>query len=66
VQRGQHAVGDVLGTGEHVVTVISRHEEQKLFAERGGILLEWLADDGDPVAPGQPLVRIHTTGEDGR
>jgi [acyl-carrier-protein] S-malonyltransferase len=66
VQRGRHAAGDVLGAGEHVVTVVSPHEEQKLFAEHGGTLLEWLVDEGDPVAPGQPLVHIHSTREDGR
>jgi pyruvate/2-oxoglutarate dehydrogenase complex dihydrolipoamide acyltransferase (E2) component len=24
-----------------------------------GTILEWLVEDGDPVAPGQPLVRLH-------
>jgi [acyl-carrier-protein] S-malonyltransferase len=22
-------------------------------------VIEWLVEDGDPVAPGQPLVRLH-------
>jgi [acyl-carrier-protein] S-malonyltransferase len=64
VQRAQHAEGGVLAPGEHVVTVVSRREEQKLFAEHGGTVIEWLVEEGDPVSPGQPLVRIHPTGED--
>lgn len=63
VQRAQIAEGTVLARGEHVATVVSRRDEQKLFAEHGGTLLEWLVEDGDPVSPGQPLVRIHPDAE---
>ena len=63
VQRGRAAVGSELSAGEHVATVASRGEEQKLFAEHGGTVLEWLVEDGDPVSPGQPLIRIHPKAE---
>jgi [acyl-carrier-protein] S-malonyltransferase len=63
VQRGHHEEGSVLAPGEHLVTIASRREEQKLFAEHGGTVLEWLVEEGDPVSPGQPLVRIHPTAE---
>jgi len=63
VQRGRAAVGSELSPGEHVATVASRGEEQKLFAEHGGTVLEWLVQDGDPVSPGQPLIRIHPKAE---
>ena len=59
VQRAQIGEGTVLARGEHVATVASRRDAQKLCAEHGGTLLEWLVEDGDPVSPGQPLVRIH-------
>jgi [acyl-carrier-protein] S-malonyltransferase len=25
-------------------------------------VVEWLVEDGDPVSPGQPLVRLHPQG----
>jgi [acyl-carrier-protein] S-malonyltransferase len=28
-------------------------------APHGGQVIEWLVEDGDPVAPGQPLLRLH-------
>ncbi|HET9171623.1 MAG TPA: acyltransferase domain-containing protein [Actinospica sp.] len=63
VQRGGLDAGAVLAPGEHVATIVSRREEQKLTAEHGGTVLEWLVEDGDPVSPGQPLVRIHPKAE---
>jgi [acyl-carrier-protein] S-malonyltransferase len=33
-------------------------------AAHTGILAEWLANAGDPVAPGQPLARLHPSGAD--
>ena len=63
VQRGHHDEGAVLAPGEHLVTIVSRREQQKLTAEHGGTVIEWLVEDGDPVSPGQPLVRIHPKAE---
>ena len=31
----------------------------RVAAPHGGIVVEWLVEDGDPVAPGQPLLRLH-------
>jgi [acyl-carrier-protein] S-malonyltransferase len=28
-------------------------------AVHGGVLVEWLAEDGDPVTPGQPIALLH-------
>ena len=28
-------------------------------APHGGTVVEWLVEDGDPVSPGQPLIRLH-------
>ena len=55
--------GTELAPGAPVVTVVSRREEQVLRAQHGGTVIEWLVEDGDPVSPGQPLVRIHPTAE---
>ncbi|AYY13861.1 acyltransferase domain-containing protein [Actinobacteria bacterium YIM 96077] len=52
-------VGAELAPGEAVGTVTSRRDSQEIRATHGGTVLEWLVEDGDPVAPGQPLVRLH-------
>jgi [acyl-carrier-protein] S-malonyltransferase len=38
-------------------------DEMPVNAPHGGIVVEWLVEDGDPVAPGQPLLRLHPTVE---
>jgi [acyl-carrier-protein] S-malonyltransferase len=53
------AVGDILGTDEVVGTVKSLRDSLDVVAPHGGTVIEWLVEDGDPVAPGQPLVRLH-------
>jgi [acyl-carrier-protein] S-malonyltransferase len=37
--------------------------EIPVSAPYGGIVVEWLVENGDPVAPGQPLLRLHPTVE---
>jgi [acyl-carrier-protein] S-malonyltransferase len=55
--------GVQLAPGAKIGAVVSRREERTLVAEHGGTVLEWLVEDGDPVAPGQPLLRIHPKAE---
>jgi [acyl-carrier-protein] S-malonyltransferase len=55
--------GAELAAGAKIGAVVSRRAEQTLIAEHGGTVLEWLVEDGDPVAPGQPLLRIHPKAE---
>ncbi|HEV2345562.1 MAG TPA: acyltransferase domain-containing protein [Actinocrinis sp.] len=55
--------GADLAVGAKIGAVVSRREERVLVAEHGGTVLEWLVEDGDPVAPGQPLVRVHPKAE---
>jgi len=38
-------------------------DEIPVSAPHGGIVVEWLVENGDPVAPGQPLLRLHPTVE---
>jgi [acyl-carrier-protein] S-malonyltransferase len=45
--------------GSVVGTVANLRESLEVQAPHGGHLVEWLADDGDPVNPGQPLLRLH-------
>ena len=50
---------DLLAPGATVGTVITLRDEQPVTAPHGGHVVEWLVEDGDPVSPGQPLVRLH-------
>ncbi|MYS82165.1 acyltransferase domain-containing protein [Streptomyces sp. SID5474] len=51
--------GDALSPGAKVATVRSHRDEQSITVPHGGTVVEWLVEDGDPVAPGMPLLRIH-------
>jgi [acyl-carrier-protein] S-malonyltransferase len=48
-----------LEPGQAVGVVITLRDQQQVLAPHGGHVVEWLVEDGDPVAPGQPLVRLH-------
>jgi [acyl-carrier-protein] S-malonyltransferase len=39
--------------------VVSQRTSIPVQASASGVLVEWLASDGDPVSPGQPLARLH-------
>ncbi|WP_332875448.1 acyltransferase domain-containing protein [Ornithinimicrobium sediminis] len=47
--------------GQVVASVATRRDTHEVVAVHGGHVIEWLAEDGDPVAPGQPLLRLHPT-----
>jgi [acyl-carrier-protein] S-malonyltransferase len=47
---------------ERIGTVRNRRDAIPVLAPHGGTVVEWLVEDGDPVAPGQPLVRLHPEG----
>ncbi len=51
----------VVSAGDTVGVVGSRGREEAVVAAHGGVLVEWLAETGDPVNPGQPLARLHPT-----
>ena len=54
--------GDTLAAGATVGQVVTRRDATAVTATDPSVLVEWLAHDGDPVASGQPLVRLHPTG----
>ncbi len=45
--------------------VSSLRDRLPITAAHGGRVVEWLVEDQDPVAPGQPLVRLHPEGGQG-
>ncbi|MFM9134835.1 MAG: acyltransferase domain-containing protein [bacterium] len=60
---GRLEVGDPLPAGGAVGTVASLRESVDVTAPHGGTVVEWLVEDGDPVSPGQPLIRLHPAHE---
>ncbi len=53
----------VLPANSTVGVVKNLRDEIDVAAPHGGIVVEWLVENGDPVAPGQPLLRLHPTVE---
>jgi [acyl-carrier-protein] S-malonyltransferase len=49
----------VLPSHSTVGMVRNRRDEIPVSAPHGGIVVEWLVENGDPVSPGQPLLRLH-------
>lgn len=56
-------VDQVLPPMATVGTVGNLREQIPVDAPHGGVVVEWLVEDGDPVSPGQPLLRLHPTVE---
>lgn len=50
--------GELLSAGAMLGKVRTSRAEHPVASPIGGVLVEWLASDGDPVAPGQPLARL--------
>ena len=51
--------GTNLADNEKVATIRTLRDEYEVTAPHGGSIVEWLVTDGDPVNPGQPLLRLH-------
>jgi len=52
------AVGATVPAGAVLGHVVARSGERPVAAPQAATLVEWLAEDGDPVSEGQPLVRL--------
>lgn len=57
-RRDAH-VGESISAGASIGEIISLRDATEVTALHGGVIVEWLAEDGDPVSPGQGLVRLH-------
>lgn len=55
-------VGTHLRPGAEVATLVTSRDEHSVIAAHGGTIVEWLVEDGDPVNPGQPIIRLHPEG----
>ncbi len=59
VQFAGFAAGSDVEAGAEVARVETLRDTYPVMAPHGGEVIEWLVEDGDPVAPGQPLLRLH-------
>jgi [acyl-carrier-protein] S-malonyltransferase len=60
--RRSDSVGDtgaVIKPGSAVGSVVGLRDAADVLAPHGGTVVEWLVEDGDPVGPGQPILRLH-------
>jgi len=57
----KYAEGDPLPPDTQVGSIKTSRELIPIHAPHGGVVIEWLAQDGDPVSPGAPLLRLHPT-----
>ena len=56
--------GEHVAPGARIGTIASLRDTVDVVAPHGGTVVEWLVEDGDPVSPGQPLVRLHPAHEE--
>jgi [acyl-carrier-protein] S-malonyltransferase len=56
------ADADHLEPGARIGDVGNSRGKVSVTAAHGGEIVEWLVEDGDPVSPGQPLLRLHPNG----
>ena len=57
--------GSEVRAGSPLGTVRTKREEHQVNAAYHGVLVEWLLEDGDLVAPGEPLARLYPGDADG-
>jgi [acyl-carrier-protein] S-malonyltransferase len=56
---GIGGLGAEVEPGSPVGTVEGLRDATPVLAPHGGTIIEWLVEEGDPVSPGQPVVRLH-------
>ena len=59
VQFTGFEAGSNVDAGAEIARVETLRDTYPVIAPHGGQVIEWLVEDGDPVAPGQPLLRLH-------
>jgi [acyl-carrier-protein] S-malonyltransferase len=52
------SAGETVPAGAVLGRVVARSGSRPVTALFDAVLVEWLAEDGDPVSEGQPLVRL--------
>lgn len=55
---GPRAAGTAVAVGAELGTIEVRGSGHAVVTDFPATIIEWLVEDGDPVSPGQPLVRL--------
>ncbi|MDP1879039.1 MAG: acyltransferase domain-containing protein [Actinomycetota bacterium] len=63
-QSSALAVGSAVEVKSSIGSVDTLRESIPVVAPHGGTVVEWLVEDGDPVAPGQPILRLHPVAQE--
>ena len=58
-----YAEGDSLQPNVLIGSIKTSRELIPIHAPHGGVVIEWLAQNGDPVSPGAPILRLHPTAQ---
>ena len=61
-QQAELSADGIVPVDATIGTISGLRDEVLVRAPHGGTVIEWLVSDGDPVSPGQPLVRLHPAG----
>ncbi|XVX21714.1 acyltransferase domain-containing protein [Actinomycetota bacterium] len=59
ITRSEIAEGASVAAGSQIGQVSTLRDSYPVTAPHGGTVVEWLVEEGDPVSPGQPLLRLH-------
>ena len=59
LRRINAGVGDRITAGSTIGDIVSLRDCTPITTTHDGVVVEWLAEDGDPVSPGQGLLRLH-------
>lgn len=59
ITRAELSDGDIVTAGDAIGQIVTARDTYPVIAPHGGRVIEWLVEQDDPVAPGQPLVRLH-------
>ncbi|MCE1180001.1 MAG: HlyD family efflux transporter periplasmic adaptor subunit [Micrococcales bacterium] len=59
ISRSEIAEGASVAAGSQIGQVSTLRDSYPVTAPHGGTVVEWLVEEGDPVSPGQPLLRLH-------
>lgn len=62
VSYDRSQVGAQVEPGSVIAIVSTLRDTYPVKAPYGGQVLEWVVEDGDPVSPGQPILRLHPQG----
>jgi [acyl-carrier-protein] S-malonyltransferase len=61
VPQADGVLGQSVGSGAELGQIEVRGGAQPVVTDFPATIIEWLVEDGDPVNPGQPLVRLQPT-----